>query len=126
MSNIIDDASVCVPLIHLNDPKLVSGDNGVHARANLLGVVNVVAPYMNRDNFNNTRTTLNFIQNSLDQNDQNLYYTIKIIANINTRLDAQTDSSNRSVPMPEVQRKACREYLDNYAKSGDAVSNIQY
>ena len=126
MSNVVDDATVCVPLIHLNDPKLIDSTSGVHARANLLGVVNVVAPYTSRDNFDNTRTTLHFIRSVLDQGDPNLAATNRIIANMSARLDAQTDNSNRSVPMPETQRKRCKEYLDNYTKSGHTVRDIQY
>ena len=64
LGNVIDNRSVCVPLTHLNDPDFMKATEAVKARANLLGVVSVVAPWAYRENFNSIQKTHDWIRES--------------------------------------------------------------
>ena len=58
--NVIDNQTVCVPLTHLNDPELDKTDYGINGRANLLGIIAVVAPWALKQNFESIKATRDF------------------------------------------------------------------
>lgn len=127
LGNVIDDATVCVPIVQLNDPRLLGTPTGVRARANLLGIVNVVAPYASRENFNNLQSTIKSVEKTFDRGDPNFNSTSRLLANISARLAAQTDSSNKNVTMPENQRRSCDEYFEHYTKiNAISIENVKY
>jgi hypothetical protein len=107
LGNVIDNTTVCTPLAHLNDPALLESPNGINGRANLLGVISVVAPWAYKENFDNITRTTQAIKASIQDGDPNLRSTSASLANIDARLLSQTATSNKNVPMPEAWRSDC-------------------
>ncbi len=85
-SKTIDDNTVCVPLIHLNDTTLAKTDLGIRARSNLLGVVTVMAPWVTKQNFEAMSATRDRIASTVAGDDPNLSVTNAILDNIKKRL----------------------------------------
>jgi hypothetical protein len=123
-SKTIDDNTVCVPLILLNDKTLAASDLGVRARSNLLGVVTVVAPWASKENFDSMSATRDKIASA---SNSNLTVTNALLDNIGKRLDSQTSQSAKNFPLDQQQLKLCRSYLDE-AKAGLALdlANLKY
>lgn len=118
-SKTIDDNTVCVPLILLNDKALATTDLGVRARSNLLGVVTVVAPWVSKENFDVMSTTRENIASTI-ANNSNLTVTNALLDNIGKRLNSQTPQSAKNFPLDQQQLKLCEGYLDK-AKAGLAL-----
>jgi hypothetical protein len=129
LGNVIDNRSVCVPLTHLNDPDFMKATEAVKARANLLGVVSVVAPWAYRENFNSIQKTHDSIENQISRNDPGLKTTVSILDNIQQRLAAQKPNSNKDYALStlvEGGAKECRLYVDAYTPKLTTPGNVDY
>ena len=126
LGNVIDNSTVCAPLAHLNDPGLLDYPNGINGRANLLGVISVVAPWAYKENFENITRTTQAIKASIQDGDPNLKSTSATLANISARLSSQTGSSNKNVLLPVEWRRACATFVDNFKPKITATSNVRY
>ena len=109
--NIIDDNTVCVPLTHLNDAGLAATPIGVRGRANLLSVVNVVAPWATQQNFDTISATTTKIASTINRDDPNLPSTVALLDNIKQRLDSQQNETNKKYPMDQKQVDLCKKYI---------------
>jgi hypothetical protein len=126
LGNVVDETNVCVPLIHLYDPSLGVDENGVKGRANLLGVISVVAPWAYSEDFANMTRVRSFMQAKIARDDPNLTSTNRLLDNIDKRLASQTEKTNRSVHLPDKFREQCRNYLRAYPATPDMTANISY
>jgi hypothetical protein len=124
LGNVIDNTTVCAPLAHLNDPGLLDTPNGVNGRANLLGIISVVAPWAYKENFANITKTIEAIKASMSEGDPNLKSTSASISNITARLLTQTPTSNKNVPMPDQWRRDCANFVESFKPKITAV--VQY
>lgn len=126
-SKTIDDNTVCVPLIVLNNKGLAKTDLGIRARSNLLGVVTVVAPWTTKENFDIMAATRANIAATVAGEDPNLTVTNALLDNIKKRLDSQTSESTKSFSLDPSQLKLCQNYLDK-AKARLVLdpSNVKY
>ena len=119
LANVIDNTTVCVPLDHLWDRDIGKLDNGkdysVRGRANLLSVVSVVAPWAYNENFYNIKRVKDYTWDNIDKSDPNLKQTVDILNNIQTRLDSQSDKTNKNVFLPENLKKKCMTYVRHWA-----------
>jgi hypothetical protein len=105
LANVIDNTTVCVPIDHLYAP-----DISVNGRANLLGVVSVVAPWAYKENYNNIERARQSISVKTAGNSE-LKQTNDILQNIQTRLAA--NSENKNNPLPGSLGRNCRNYAKN-------------
>jgi hypothetical protein len=126
LGNIIDNTTVCAPLAHLNDPGLLESQNGINGRANLLGVISVVAPWAYKENYENIGRTTQSIRASIQDSDPNLKSTSVALTNIDARLMSQTTTSNKNVRMPEMWRRDCATFVENYRPKIVAIVNVSY
>jgi hypothetical protein len=117
LANVIDNTTLCVPLDHLWDPALGKEDYSIRGRANLLAVVSVVAPWAYSENFANIQRIKNYVWEKIDRSDVNLKQTVDILNNIQTRLDSQTNNSNRTVDLPDDLKRQCRKYAPLWASA---------
>jgi hypothetical protein len=126
LGNVIDNTTVCVPLTHLNDPTLVASASGINGRANLLSLLSVVAPWAYKENSENIARTRASILGQVNSNDPNLKGTVARLENISKRLGDNTETSNRSVPMPESWRLQCKAYVEGFVPKLPSFQNVQY
>jgi ABC-type transporter Mla subunit MlaD len=126
LGNVIDNTTVCVPLTHLNDPTLLATASGINGRANLLSLVSVVAPWAYKENSENIARTRASILGQVNSNDPNLKGTVARLENISRRLGDNTETSNRSVPMPESWRLQCKAYVEGFVPKLPSFQNVQY
>jgi len=126
LGNVIDNTTVCVPLAHLNDPGLLDSPNGINGRANLLGVVSVVAPWAYQENFDNIKRTTDAIQETLGSPDTSQKSTSASLANIDARLNSQNIHTNKESSMPKEWRKACADYVENFNPKIINATNVKY
>jgi hypothetical protein len=119
LANAIDNTTLCVPLDHLWDPDIGKLDNGkdysVRGRANLLGVASVVAPWAYRENYDNIKRVRDYTYGKIDKSDPNLKQTVDILNNLQSRLDSQTDKTNKSVFLPPNLKQKCTNYVHRWA-----------
>jgi hypothetical protein len=120
LANVIDNTTVCVPLDHLWDKNLgvldKDQDYPIRGRANLLSVVSVVAPWAYKENFINIKTVKDSIFNSIDKADPTLKQTVDILNNIEARLGAQTNDTNKNINLPDELKRDCKTYGRRFAK----------
>jgi len=130
LGNVIDNRFVCVPLTHLNDPELMKAAEAASGRANLLGVVSVVAPWAYKENFDNIERTRDFISGQIGREDlSGLKNTAAILDNIQTRLKSQTENSNKAISLNNLDRTiipACRKYVQFYTPKLISTANVSY
>lgn len=126
LGNIIDNSTVCVPLVHLNDPTLLNTANGLNGRANLLGVVSVVAPWAYQENYDNIKRTRDAVAAQLAPSNDDVKSTMAILDNINLRLEAQKENSNKSFPLPFDWKSKCESYVENFSPKIQTIANVQY
>lgn len=126
LGNVIDNTTICVPLAHLNDPSLMKSASGVSGRANLLSLLAVVAPWAYKENSENIARTRASIVAQIDSNDPNLKGTVARLENVAVRLGNNTETSNRSVPMPEPWRLPCKAYVEGFVPKLPSLDNVQY
>ena len=113
LANVIDNTTICVPLDHLYDRDIT-----MNGRANLLGVVSVVAPWAYLENYNNISKVEAYTSNTLPKDDPDLNHTYQILGNIRNRLKSQTEASNRGAHLPpDLQR--CKSYKPRWATPDD-------
>jgi hypothetical protein len=125
LGNVIDNTTVCVPLVHLNDPSLMESPNGANGRANLLGVVSVVAPWALRENFEAITRTVATIRSGVGDDSQ-LANTRNLLANIETRLGSQTETSNKGAWMDRDAREKCARYAAEFRPAVANPDNVRY
>jgi hypothetical protein len=126
LGNVVDDRTVCIPLTHLNDPELDKTDYGINGRANLLGIIAVVAPWALKQNFESIKATRDSIFQSIRKDDPNLKQTYALLDNIDARLKVQTPQTNKSVDMPANQREDCKRYIEEYRPKLRDTRNLAY
>jgi hypothetical protein len=115
-----------VPIAHLNDPDLEKTDSGKNGRANLLGVISVVAPWAYRENYDAISTTYKAVSDRI-VNDPDSATTQRILDNIRKRLDSQdVNSTNASIPLPAEFRAACKAYLAAYRPKLPNLDSFKY
>lgn len=125
LGNIIDNTTVCVPIVHLNDPELDSTDYGKNGRANLLGIISVVAPWAYFENYDAIEQTRAVLSAKVGENPD--YKTTRtILDNIDKRLRSQTNQTNRSVPLPGEFKTACKNYIDAYRAKHTITGTFKY
>lgn len=113
LGNVIDNSTVCVPVIHLNDSTLLDSPGGLNGRANLLGIISVVVPWAYKQNFESITATVNALENALADKADALQ-TFRIIKNVKTRSLAQSTEikTNKDADLATL-------------KPGDALLNCQ-
>lgn len=116
LANVIDNTTVCVPLDHLYDPNIT-----VNGRANLLSIVSVVAPWAYFENWTNIKATIGVMEsNPAIMNDARYSQTREILQNVKSRLESNTEESNRGVCLSrDIQR--CKGYTPRWA-----AENLKY
>ena len=125
LGNVIDNTTVCVPIAHLNDPDLDTTDYGKNGRANLLGIVSVVAPWAYSENYDAIDQTRALLRDKIGENPE--YKTTRaILENIDKRLRSQTQQTNRGVPLPGAFKSACKKYIDDYKLKHAISGNFKY
>lgn len=125
LGNVIDNTTVCVPIVHLNDPDLDSTDYGKNGRANLLGIISVVAPWAYAENYDAIEQTRAMLSAKVGDNPD--YKTTRtILDNIDKRLRSQTNQTNKNVPLPDEFRAACKTYIDAYRAKHPISGNFKY
>jgi hypothetical protein len=125
LGNIIDNTTVCVPIAHLNDPDLDSTDYGRNGRANLLGIISVVAPWAYYENYDAIEQTRAMLLAKVGDN-PDFKTTRTILDNIDKRLRSQTDQTNKSVPLPAEFKRACKTYIEAYRAKQTITGNFKY
>jgi hypothetical protein len=126
LGNVIDNQTVCVPLTHLNDPELDKTDYGINGRANLLGIIAVVAPWALKQNFESIKATRDSLFESIRKNDPNLKQTYALLDNVQERLKVQTEGTNKSEGVPAEWRRDCKKYIEQYRLKPENTRNLQY
>ncbi len=116
LGNIIDNTTVCVPLVHLNDPALTATDYGINGRANLLGIISVVAPWAYAENYAAIKATVAKIRRNTETA-TGVETTRNLLDNIDSRLGLQTEKTNKSVALPDAFRAPCKSYVLSYRPS---------
>jgi len=114
-----------VPLTHLNDPTLMNSSNGLNGRANLLGIISVVAPWAYKQNYENIEKTRDLISTQI-ASDSATKTTLTILENIRVRLNSQNSDSNKNVNLPEQWRIACRSYVETFVPKLPSMDNVKY
>jgi hypothetical protein len=127
LGNVIDNKTVCVPLAHLNDPSLLNSANGFNGRANLLGVISVVAPWAYSENYGNIKRTTKAIRDytSAHAGDPN-NYALLALDNIDKRLASQKPDSNKGAYLPEHWRLSCQQYVQGFLPKIVTLDNVRY
>jgi hypothetical protein len=111
LANVVDNSTLCVPLDHLYDPGI-----NPSGRANLLGVVSVVAPWAYAENFKNIEAMYKMMT-AKTKGSAEFKQTNEILDNIRKRLDYQTATSNKNVPIPAEEAAGCKGYKPRWAGS---------
>jgi hypothetical protein len=130
-TNIVDNTTVCVPLTHLNDVTITERKDGVKARANLLGIVTVVAPWAYKENYASIEATTRAVASDVKVAPAGLETTQKIIENIFSRLGSQQPNGNKSANLDRLGAgltKSCTDYVEGYTPRLDPArrANLQY
>ena len=124
LGNIIDDSTICVPLVQLYDIK--STDPAyINGRANLLSIVSVVAPWATAENYENIKKAHSYFS-TIPRGDPTLATTIRILDNIEKRYSSQTSTSNKSVGLQESAKQKCKEYKARFASNPAVAGNVNY
>jgi hypothetical protein len=126
LGDVIDNSTVCVPLTHLADPKIGDGDHGVTARANLLSVISVVAPWAYKENFQNIQRTRELHAKSIAQDDKSLTQTVAILRNIESRSAFNKPDNNQKYSLPKDWRDNCRKYAEVYQPALTKRDTVEY
>jgi hypothetical protein len=126
LGNVIDERFACVPLVQILDPELATAEYAINARANLLGMLSRVAPFVYKEDFANVRNVKAVIAKTVLPNDPRFNQTRLILDNIEQRLNAQTDASNRGVPLDPDARQKCINYMAAYPATDLMTANIKY
>jgi hypothetical protein len=126
LGNIIDERFTCVPLVQILDPELETAEYAINAKANLLGMLSRVAPFVYREDFANIRNGKAAIAKDVPPNDTRFNQTRLILDNIEQRLNAQTDASNRGVGLDGDAKEKCIKYMAAYPPTDAMKATIKY
>jgi hypothetical protein len=126
LGNVIDERYACVPLVQIFDPNLSTAEYAVNARANLLGMLSRVAPFVYNEDYKNIRNVRQTIGQTVSPDDASLAQTRLILQNIDQRLDAQTEKSNQGVPLQHDFKERCVKYMAAYPATEQMKANIKY
>jgi hypothetical protein len=127
LGNVIANNTTCVPLTHLNDPKLVSNEAGVNGRANLLAIVSIVAQRAKKQNYDSIKATRDFIDNALSpKTNPSLQDTYRVLDEIQKRLNNPAVPENRNKNLEPSELENCRNYIKNYKPTIEDTSNLKY
>jgi hypothetical protein len=126
LGNVIDERYACVPLVQILDPELDSADYAINARANLLGMLSRVAPFVYQEDFANVQNVKAVIAKTVLANDTRFNQTRLILDNIEQRLSAQSNDSNRAVPLEHEAKENCTKYMTNYPATDQMKASIRY
>jgi hypothetical protein len=126
LGNVVDERFTCVPLVQILDPELDSVDYAINARANLLGMLSRVAPFVYKEDFANVQRVKEAIGKLIPRGDARFTQTTSILININQRLNAQTDASNRGVALEPDAKEKCVSYMTAYPATERMKENIKY
>jgi hypothetical protein len=126
LGNTIDERFACVPLVQILDPELDTADYAINAKANLLGMLSRVAPFVYKEDFSNVRSVKAVIAKAVPPGDPRFNQTRLILENIEQRLNAQTDASNRGVALDGDANGKCTKYMVTYPATDLMKANIKY
>jgi hypothetical protein len=126
LGNIIDERFACVPLVQIFDPVLDSAEYAINAKANILGMLSRVAPFVYKEDYANVRNVKAAISKVVPPNDSRFAQTRLILDNIEQRLNAQTDASNRGVNLDRDAKEKCMKYMAAYPATEQMKANIKY
>ena len=131
LGNIIDEKYACIPLVQILDPNLQAASYLVKARANLLGMLSRIAPFVYKEDFANITNILNLIV--VPPEDHSLEKTRQILENIRQRLNYQTKQPppgspepNATVPLQHEYKDRCIKYMETYPATDQMKANIKY
>jgi hypothetical protein len=125
LGNVIDNSTICVPLIQVYDKRGEKESSYVNGRANLLAVISVVAPWAYRENYDNIQRTKDFVQRKVGT-DASIPTTGKILVNIDQRLKSQVGDTNKNVQLSPEIKSNCAAYMKRFLPNADLVENIKY
>lgn len=113
-SNVVDNTTVCVPIDHLYDSRLDKDDDpAVKGRANLLAIVNVVAPWAYKENYRNIDNVRKHWEAKAVDNAKLKPLSV-YLQNIKARLESQKENSNKLTDLP-IGLRQCKQYTKQYA-----------
>jgi hypothetical protein len=131
LGNIIDEKYACIPLVQILDPNLQAASYLVKARANLLGMLSRITPFVYKEDFANITNILNLIV--VPPEDHSLEKTRQILENIRQRLNYQTKQPppgspepNATVPLQHEYKDRCIKYMETYPATDQMKANIKY
>ncbi len=102
LANVSDNSSVCVAVDELR-----AGDLDDNGRINLLQIVQTVASYMYKQNWDATKQTLGIVKTNLDRTETKEYErTLNFIKDIDGRLER---NQRKNDPLPP-RHSACADY----------------
>ena len=115
-SNVVDNTTVCVPIDHLYDERLDNDDDpAMKGRTNLLAIVNVVAPWAYKENYQNIDKVREYWEAKAASNAK--FRSLDVyLQNIKERLESQKTGSNKSTDLP-IGLRNCKQYSKRYAPS---------
>ena len=118
LGNIIDNTTVCVPIDYLYNPEFIldldGNDYRAKARANLLAVIAVVAPWAYRENWENLSRLKAYFE-SKDIEWRKFPKTKQVLENLGIRLKRDIPS-NELQKLPEALKVDCKRRALKFAK----------
>ena len=126
--NVVDNQTVCVAIDHLYDQQLgaTAKSYNIRGRANLLGVVSVVAPWAYKENYLNIKSVRQYMADELAplRERSDLKQTFDILENIRVRLQFQDDAEAKgqavnkriSLSDPRIGLDKCKGYRKIWAE----------
>ena len=113
LGNVIDERFACVPLVQILDPDLETAAYAINAKANLLGMLSRVAPFVYMEDFQNVRNVKAAIAKDIPPNDTRFDQTRLILNNIEQRLNAHA-------------KQKCIKYMAAYPATDAMKASIRY
>jgi hypothetical protein len=126
LGNVLDEKTVCVPLVQLFDPSIDKTAYGINGRANLLSLLSQVAPWAYFEDFRNISRTRAYVSTKVSRDDGNFKGTNAILDNIDKRLLSQTERTNKSVHLPDEFKNACKAYMQSYPPNAEMTAAVSY
>ena len=125
LGNVIDNSTVCVPLMQIYDKRTQNEKYYVNGRANLLGVISVVAPWAYAENYASIDSTREYVLQQI-KGESNVTTTMQILENIRKRLLSQTNDSNKGVPLDAAWKRNCKGYMSSFPSNPEMTRRLQY
>ena len=143
--SVMEPRYACIPLVQILDPNLEKASYFIKARANLLGVLTGIAPFVYREDNANITNVLNVIAPTVPPDDHNLDQTRQLIGNVRDRLepepfkkqtapDKQQCQEKQPPPLPPAYTRSldgdfkdrCIKYMQTYPTNEQMRANIKY